>query len=248
MKISKELYTFFKAYKKWADDGAKNDEIFTRSVGLCHNLRLYHKHKYLHYSVNAELRKLLENKFGDAEYPFGEFSYEERKSEGTQHLCPERMAFVDKCIEAYESTGKEEKVVKSESKCSFKFGDKVNGVEFTQDEYPSPGWAESMARYLGKVGTVIDTANGYTSKVYVRFEDGNSWWYPAHLLKKVEDNEVNKQPAKKESAPKSVWGVIDTETGNVISVEITHEKARQMKAHLNGEFKIAKMVFDKWVR
>lgn len=248
MKISKELYDFFKTYKKWACGGAKKDKIFTRITGLCYNLVLYRANKDLPFTINDELKELLEDRFGNSEYPFGEHSYGEREYACTQHLCPERMSFVDKCIEAYESTGKEEKVVKSESKCSFKFGDKVNGVEFTQDEYPSPGWAESMARYVGKVGTVIDTANGYTSKVYVRFEDGNSWWYPAHLLKKVEDNKINKQPAKKESAPKSVWGVIDTETGNVISVEITHEKARQMKAHLNGEFKIAKMVFDKWVR
>lgn len=143
-------------------------------------------------------------------------------------------------------------MVKSKSKYSLKIGDKVKGVEFSNADYPRPGWCDTMSDYVGKVGEVWREMTGFEG-FSVRFDDGMAWSYPAHLLKKVEDNGTNKQPAKKESTPKSataksVWVVVDTETGNVIAIETTREKARQMKARLNGEFKIAKMVFDKWVR
>ena len=249
MKISKELYEFFKAYKRWVEEGTKTSEIFSRRTGSCHNLIYYQERKGLSPIVHSELRKLLDNEFGKSMFPFGEDSYAVRSKERTQHLCPKRIAFVDKCIEAYESTGNEENVVESKSECSLKIGDKVKGVKFSDTDYPHPGWSDGMSKYIGKVGEVLREAPTYKC-FHVRFEDGKIWSYPAHLLKKVDssDNESPKHDVKKGVTPKSVWGVVNMETGDFITIELSREKARQMKARLNGEFKIAKMVFDKWVR
>lgn len=248
MRISKELYEFFKAYKAWVSSGAKTHKIFVRGTGLCDNLMSYQKYRDRSCSVNSELERLLGSKFEDCTYPFGKLSYKERYRKGTQHLCHKRMAFVDECIAAYESsTGKEEKVVKSEIKCSLKIGDKVKGVEFSCVDYPRPGWDNEMSYYVGVVGEVdgIYQFKDECVHISVKFDDGKCWCYPGQLLKK---EKVREQDVKKEIIPKSVWAVVDLGTGNVLSLEITREEARQMKARLNGEFKIAKMVFDKWVR
>lgn len=42
MKISKELYTFFKEWLEWAEGGGKDHEVFQTHVGLCSNLDWWH--------------------------------------------------------------------------------------------------------------------------------------------------------------------------------------------------------------
>lgn len=52
--------------------------------GLCSALT-YYKH---------ELRAVLRRQFGQTDYPFGQSDYHSRQGNGTQHLCPKRLAWV----------------------------------------------------------------------------------------------------------------------------------------------------------
>lgn len=98
MKISKELYTFFKEWLEWAESG-KDHAVFTPNIGLCYNLAWWGA-----YSVTeAELYELLYETFGDNVYPFGKDEYLDRQQSSTQHLCPKRLSFVREQIALYES-------------------------------------------------------------------------------------------------------------------------------------------------
>ena len=98
MKISKELYTFFKEWLEWAEGGGKDHEVFQTYLGLCSNLDLWHGDN----SMEGELCELLDATFGEYAYPFGYDEYVDMSCSETQYLCPKRLAFVREQISKYE--------------------------------------------------------------------------------------------------------------------------------------------------
>lgn len=88
MKISKELYTFFKEWLEWAESGGEGSKFYN-GVGLCSNSTSY--------TVKEEIRGL----FSD-HYPFGEDDYAVRRHNDTMHECPKRLAFVREQVKKYE--------------------------------------------------------------------------------------------------------------------------------------------------
>ena len=96
MKISKELYTFFKEWLQNAESKHPTDEI--KKYGLC---------AVVHMScldVSEELSSILREVCNKVAYPFScGKEYAERRVNGTQHLCPKRLAFVREQIALYES-------------------------------------------------------------------------------------------------------------------------------------------------
>ena len=97
MKISKELYTFFKEWLEWAEGDGKDHEVFRSYAGLCSNLDWWCGNS----SMAEELYDLLYQTFGLYAYPFGEDEYSDRRVSETQHLCPKRLAFVREQISKY---------------------------------------------------------------------------------------------------------------------------------------------------
>lgn len=85
MTISKELKTFLTNWLKWAENGAPEDEPYSRYYGLCCNAPG---------EVFLELLTVL----GD-DYPFGREEHDKRKVEKTQHLDPNRLAWVRATLE-----------------------------------------------------------------------------------------------------------------------------------------------------
>lgn len=102
MKISKELYTFFKEWLEWAENGGKDHDVFVNHVGLCFNSDWWSSHRKLEFLL-PELKRLLVHLGLDTSYPFGEEDYRHRRLNGTQHLCPKRLAFLREQIALYES-------------------------------------------------------------------------------------------------------------------------------------------------
>lgn len=98
MKTSKELYTFFKEWLEWAEDGGKEHGVFSAYAGLCSNLDWWSGDR----SMGSELYEVLDFVCGDGFYPFGEDDYSERANDATQHECPRRLAFVREQIKKYE--------------------------------------------------------------------------------------------------------------------------------------------------
>ncbi len=95
--MSPDLIAFLKAWHDWATNGAPDGDPFCRSTGLCPQADgdAYH-----------DLRAIRKVEFseGDWVYPFGgEDDYDRRASNGTQHECPARLAWVRaKLVEAGE--------------------------------------------------------------------------------------------------------------------------------------------------
>lgn len=100
MKISKELYTFFKEWLEWAENGGKEHDVFGNHAGLCSNIDWWCDHKELEL-VPDELTGLLVYSGLDVNYPFGEYDYHHRLLNDTQHECPMRLAFVREQIKKY---------------------------------------------------------------------------------------------------------------------------------------------------
>lgn len=98
MKISKELYTFFKEWLEWAENGGKEHDVFSAGAGLCSNLYWWSGDD----SMESELYEVLDFVCGDFLYPFGHDDYSWRAVYDTQHECPERLAFVREQIKKYE--------------------------------------------------------------------------------------------------------------------------------------------------
>lgn len=100
MKISKELYTFFKEWLEWAAAGGKECGVFYKHEGLCSSLESWCDYKGL--ACSCELSSLLEYLGLDINYPFGEEDFHRRLWNDTQHKCPKRLAFVREQIKKYE--------------------------------------------------------------------------------------------------------------------------------------------------
>lgn len=100
MKISKELYTFFKEWLEWAEAGGDEHGVFYKHEGLCSSLESWYDYKWL--ACLYELSSLLEYSGLDINYPFGKEDYVRRLRNDTQHECPLRLAFVREQIKKYE--------------------------------------------------------------------------------------------------------------------------------------------------
>ena len=96
MKISKELYTFF---KEWLEDAESEHPCqWVRNYGLCATVHVSYP------DVSEELSSILREVCNKVTYPFScGKEYAERRVNGTQHLCPKRLAFVREQIALYES-------------------------------------------------------------------------------------------------------------------------------------------------
>jgi len=97
-KIDEGLYKFLKAYAKWAyEDGAPEGKPFTRKHGLCNNCAGHFR---------IELHKLYQALFYDfglTSYPFSHSAYKSGERTKTQHLDPNRKAWVLGKIKEYEN-------------------------------------------------------------------------------------------------------------------------------------------------
>lgn len=102
MKISKELYIFFKEWLEWAESDGKNNNVFGNYAGLCSNLRSWRSHKGLSSTLPDELVSTLRYARLNVKYPFDEEDYYYRLGNGTQNECPKRRDFVSKQIKKYE--------------------------------------------------------------------------------------------------------------------------------------------------
>ena len=97
--MHKELREFYRAYKKWLDAGAPNEEPFDRSYGLCNALYVWSTLEGYSEVTKMELKIYLENEFHssytDYHYPFGMREYIKRNNTKTNHLDPNRIAWVE---------------------------------------------------------------------------------------------------------------------------------------------------------
>ena len=100
---SKELISFYNAYNEWLEAGApeKNDFGFERTSGLCDSLLYYYfltKYRTLEEFDYLKTKKQLKEQFKmsnlDSKYPFGVENYSKRWDNNTQHLDPNRIAWV----------------------------------------------------------------------------------------------------------------------------------------------------------
>lgn len=108
MKISKELYTFFKEWLEWSSQPKVVDtRNFSKDEGLCSCLSNWSS--WLGYntvSLHSELIKVLEvNYNGNYQFPFDKNleNYWNSKKKAVHHKNPKRLAFVREQIALYES-------------------------------------------------------------------------------------------------------------------------------------------------
>jgi len=87
---SEKLTDFYKAYLKWAEDGAPvhNEHHFGRHAGLCSNA-----FSFGHEGLRDELIQQFVMDGLDEEYPFNE-NCDDYASEAAKHHNPKRMAWV----------------------------------------------------------------------------------------------------------------------------------------------------------
>ena len=91
-KQSEKLTQFYQAYAQWLDDGAPQDAPFTRTCGLCYNLRKSSK--------SLKLLKEMWEQFTSAglheDWPFHNsfIEYDQEGNADKCHLNPKRNAWV----------------------------------------------------------------------------------------------------------------------------------------------------------
>lgn len=88
--ISPELRAFLQDWIDWVDRGAPDDQPYAREYGLCYNSVAY---------PGNRLWAQLDYIFGGRHMPFGG-DYYYRTLTGTQHECPNRLAWVRATLEA----------------------------------------------------------------------------------------------------------------------------------------------------
>ena len=95
---SENLTRFYKAYADWLDDGAPDDEPFSRNDGLCCNLKkvfLFGCDLPTIFRLNCEMRNQFGNTKLNRQFPFGgERKYLRENLRGTMHLNPLRVKWV----------------------------------------------------------------------------------------------------------------------------------------------------------
>lgn len=105
--MNEDLYQFFKEWLEWAES-PKPEGRFSRRYGLCLNLRYRYLPNYPPdhprcFDLQTRLERLLEKDFGSSDYPFGDEAYHHRSVKYTQHLDPNRLAWVRKKVQEYEA-------------------------------------------------------------------------------------------------------------------------------------------------
>ena len=93
--IDRALRAFLTDWLTWAEEGAPEPHrCFTRLSGLCSNALWWggtnHTTEYDAYDAREDLLAL----FGEDGYPFGREAFYERSRNRTQHLDPNRLAWV----------------------------------------------------------------------------------------------------------------------------------------------------------
>jgi hypothetical protein len=94
------LKAFYRSYADWLRAGAEERMPFTRQYGLCTNLDNYvYREHGSNPVLEAAVGDLMKQQFMgaglDAVYPFGGYgAYQNERRAMTQHLNPERMAWV----------------------------------------------------------------------------------------------------------------------------------------------------------
>lgn len=98
---SELLTQFYQAYFKWVSEGAEEDIMFSRSYGLCFNIRVWVTRTMSLNSIDSfyDLQSEMEKQFNHAglayEYPFGgQGVYNEEQTSGTLHQNKQRLAWV----------------------------------------------------------------------------------------------------------------------------------------------------------
>ncbi len=83
-----ETRKFLREWLEWAENGAPECLVFRRHSGLCPVASWYDDRN------NTSTRKDLERAFEHRSYPFGGAQYGKRCVSRTQHLDPNRLAWV----------------------------------------------------------------------------------------------------------------------------------------------------------
>lgn len=84
-----ETRKFLREWLEWSEAGAPEHRAFMRHNGLCVTARIYDS--FTGTKVKDDLRKAFKGLF---KYPFGKEEYAERLEAHTQHLDPNRLAWV----------------------------------------------------------------------------------------------------------------------------------------------------------
>ncbi|AWN06263.1 hypothetical protein [Erwinia phage phiEaP8] len=90
------MHEFLRKYKEWLDAGAPEAKPFSRTLGLCGNMKLSG-----HYDYKYQLRNALKRDFDDVVYPFNNgmgIGYVTEKECQTMHENKERIAWVERML------------------------------------------------------------------------------------------------------------------------------------------------------
>lgn len=97
--IDKRLYDFLVDWNEWRLKGAPDGQPYRREFGLCSNQDIFD-------GTPLRSEHSVEEEFArqgiDFVHPFGTANYKKRCSSMTQHLCPKRIALVERMIAEYE--------------------------------------------------------------------------------------------------------------------------------------------------
>ena len=80
---SEELTAFYRAYVKWLDDGAPDEQPFFRSFGLCSAIDVFLDNLWKRSQIKNEMSQQFEAAGLHARYPFGNIEYYRRMEKGT---------------------------------------------------------------------------------------------------------------------------------------------------------------------
>lgn len=135
--MTDDLISFLASWLHWAENGAPDGEPHNRRNGLCHNALRF---EYSSWRARCqELADLLFEEFDQTINPFGD-DYLGRSLSRTQHLCPNRLAWVRK------------KLGEVETYRGWSIGTCWFGYEATHPDYdPTPVYADdgpSDTRYV----------------------------------------------------------------------------------------------------
>lgn len=88
--MTPDLKTFLTDWLAWTERGAPEGDPYTRRYGLCHNAKVFDSR------TRVSMWGLLDTQFDEdaATFPFGEDAYRAARTAKTQHLDPNRLAWV----------------------------------------------------------------------------------------------------------------------------------------------------------
>lgn len=98
MEISRELLAFLKDWYQWAQGNHAEEYKYYKDDGLCNNADCF-ADEVLAREIRGQLMDHFSLQGLDLSFPFGESQYDTDAQEYTQHLCPNRLAWVREMIE-----------------------------------------------------------------------------------------------------------------------------------------------------